>query len=332
MNQIKTLRDVKILGTGSYVPDLIYTNEYLSTIVTTNPEWIFKNLGIRERRIAAKNQCTSDLALIACENALQNAKLSPLDIDLIIVATTTPDRQAPSTACILQQKLGCVNAAAFDLGAVCSGFLYALTTGSQFISTGMYENILVVGADTFSTIIDWDKRDCVFFGDGAGAVILTKSCENSDSYIVSKLFADGTGKFAWTIPAGGSEYPTSLESLNARDHYFKMDGKAVFKTATEVLPKAISEILEHAKIKKDNLKYIIPHQPSIGILKETASILGIDFSKILTNMDKYANTSAATIPLLLDETNRKGLINRGDYIVFAAVGSGWTWGASLVKW
>lgn len=332
MNQIKTLKNVQISGTGSYVPDLIYTNEYLSTKVDTNPEWIFNNLGIKERRIAGNNQCTSDLAYFACLNALTSANLTPLDIDLIIVATTTPDRQAPSTACILQDKLGCENAAAFDLGAVCSGFLYALTTGSQYIATGMYENVLVVGADTFSTIVDWSKRDCVFFGDGAGAVILTKTKENSKSFLVSKLFANGKGKFAWTIPGGGSEKPTSLESIAAKEHYFKMDGKAVFKTATEVLPKAITEILKHANIEIENLKFIIPHQPSIGILKSTAEILKIDFSKILTNMDKYANTSAATIPLLLDETNKKGLIKRGDYIVFAAVGSGWTWGASLVKW
>ena len=330
MNVIKRVNNVKILSTGSYVPETVYTNEYLSTIVDTDPEWIFKNLGIRERRIVSKNQATSDLAYEASVNALRNAFMVPTDIDLIIVATTTPDRQAPSTACILQQKLGASNAAAFDLAAVCSGFLYALTTGVQYIASGMYENILVVGADTFSTVVDWTRRDCIFFGDGAGAVILTK--DNEENFIVSKLFADGRGMDAWTIPAGGSEKQASLDTINSGEHFFKMDGKAVFKTATEVLPKAINEILNHTKIKIEEIKYIIPHQPSIGILKETAEILKIDFSKILTNMDKYANTSAATIPILLDETNKQKLLERGDYIILAAVGSGWTWGAALIKW
>ena len=330
MNVIKKVNNVKILSTGSYLPETVYTNEYLSTIVDTNAEWIFNNLGIRERRVASKNQATSDLAFEASIKALKNAQMKASDIDLIIVATTTPDRQAPSTACILQKKLGAFNAAAFDLAAVCSGFLYALTTGAQFIASGMYENILVVGADTFSSIVDWTRRDCVFFGDGAGAIILTK--DNGNSFFVSKLFADGRGMEAWTIPAGGSEKKTSLETFNSKEHFFKMDGQAVFKTATEVLPKAINEVLSQTNIKIEEIKYIIPHQPSIGILKKTAQTLRIDFSKILTNMDKYANTSAATIPILLDETVQKGLLNRGDYIVLAAVGSGWTWGAALIKW
>lgn len=330
MNKIRSIKNVRILSTGSYVPETIYTNEYLASIVNTDADWIYNTLGISERRIASKTQATSDLAFFAAKKAIENSGLSTMEIDLIIVATTTPDRLAPSTACILQNKLGAYNSAAFDINAVCSGFIYALTTGAQFISSGMYENILIVGADTFSRVVDWKRRDCVFFGDGAGAVVLTVS--NVESFLVSKLFADGKGKNVWTIPAGGAEKPTSRETLDSGLHFFQMDGRAVFDTAVEVLPLAIKEVLEYSNVSLEEVKYIIPHQPSIGILKETAKRLGIDFSKILTNMKSYANTSAATIPLLLDETNQKGMLTRGDNIVFAAVGAGWTWGASLIKW
>jgi 3-oxoacyl-[acyl-carrier-protein] synthase-3 len=332
MSNACTIENIKILATGSCTPDTIYSNEYLSTLTGTTSEWIYNNLGIKERRIVAKGECTSDLAYRAAKIALSKANISEKDIDLIIVATTTPDRPAPSTACILQDKLKAYNAAAFDLGAVCSGFIYALTTGAQFIASGMYKNVLIVGADVFSSIVDWRRRDCVFFGDGAGAILLAQADHNDQTFMVSKLFADGRGKNAWTIGAGGSEMPASIESINANKHFFEMDGKAVFETATKVLPQAINEVLKTANIDINQIKYIIPHQPSIKILKETARALGIEFSKVLTNMDKYANTSAATIPLLLDETINNGLIQSGDYIVFAAVGSGWTWGATLIKW
>ena len=324
-------RNVKISGTGSYVPEKIFTNEYLSTIVDTSPEWIFNTLGIRERHIASDTECTSDLAAEAAIRALSMANLRADNIDLIIVSTTTPDRIAPSTACIVQEKIGAFNAAAFDMNAVCSGFLYASTVASQFITSGMYDHVLVIGADTFSKITDWSRRDCVFFGDGAGAAIFSQTSDNS-GFISTNLHADGRGKMAWTVPAGGSERPSSHATIDNGEHTFLMDGKVVFDTATTVLPQAIIQVLESCKLTMDNIKYIVPHQPSIGILKETAKVLGIDFSKVITNMDRYANTSSGTIPILLDETNRAGKFEAGDYILFAAVGSGWTWGASIMKW
>jgi len=328
---IKTIRNVRIVGTGSFAPEQIYTNEYLSTKVDTTPEWIYKTLGIKERRIAKSSEWTSDLAAEAARRAIDMAGISADDIDLIIVATTTPDRIAPSTACIVQEKIKAFNAAAFDMNAVCSGFLYASTVASQFVSSGMYDNVLVVGADTFSKITDWTRRDCVFFGDGAGAAIYSHASVG-DGFLAANLYADGRGKSAWTVPAGGSENPASKSTVEAGGHHFLMDGKAVFDTATIVLPKAINEVLAECGLTISDIKYVVPHQPSIGILKKTAEIIGADFSKFLTNMDRYANTSGGTIPILLDETNRAGMLSSGDLILFCAVGSGWTWGASVMKW
>ena len=319
-----------IIGTGSYLPEKVYTNEYLESIVDTTSSWIYNNLGIKKRHISASNQSTSDLATISAENSLKDANLLPSDIDLIIVATSSPDRLAPSTACIVQDKLKAYNAAAFDISAVCSGFLFAMSTACQFISSGTYENILVIGADTFSKITDWSKRDCVFFGDGAGSVVIQRSIK--EGFLSHQLFSDGRGKFNFTIPAGGSEIPASKDSVENKLHYFKMNGKNVFETAIKVLPIAIKKALNEANLEINDIKFLIPHQPSINILKETAKIIGFPFSKVMTNMDKYANTSGATIPILLDEINKDNKLNKDDFIMFAAVGSGWTYGASIIKW
>lgn len=329
---IQKVRNVKIIGTGSYLPTEIRTNEHLEKLVDTSAEWIFKNLGVKERRIAAPGEYTSDLAAKAAIKALEMAGLSPLDIDLILVATTTPDRLAPSTACIVQEKLGAFKAAAFDIGAVCSGFIYASTVAIQFISAGTYNNVLVIGSDIFSRITDWSRRDCVFFGDGAGAAIYSHADEAEEGFISSALFADGRGKFAWTVPAGGTEKVADFETVKNGEHYFVMDGKAVYSTAINVLPQAINHVLDSAGITLDDVKYIIPHQPSIGILKETARVLKADFGKFLLTMDKYANISAGNLPVILDEAVRANKINRGDVLLMAAVGSGWTWGASVLKW
>ncbi len=331
MKNIKQIRNVKICGTGSYVPEQIVSNEDLAKIVDTNADWIYNTLGIKERRRAADGQSSSDLGAIAALRAIEDAGITVNDIDLIIVATATPDRSAPSTACFVQDKIKAYNAAAFDVSAVCSGFLYASTVASQFISAGMYDHVLVIGADCFSKITDYTKRDCVFFGDGAGAAVFTHTDDNS-GFIASTLHANGAGKFAWTVPAGGSEIPASISSVEKGDHFFHMDGKAVFETAIKVLPEAINKVLDASGVSIDQIKYVIPHQPSIGILKKTAEILNIDFSKFLTNMDKYANTSGGTIPILLDETNRAGMLEHGDLVLFCAVGAGWSWGASLIKW
>ena len=322
------VRRAKIIGTGSFVPDQIYSNEYLASIVDTDADWIFQNLGIKERRIASSTQATSDLASIAAMKAISDAKLKVLDIDLIIVATATPDRMAPSTACFVQHKIQAYNAVAFDVSAVCSGFLYALSVATQFIASGVYNNVLCIGADTFSKIVDWNRRDCVFFGDGAGAAVLTH-CNDSEGFWNFRLFSDGRGTDGFTIPAGGSELPASSETIAKNLHTFRMDGKAVYNTATEVLPKAILSVLNDCKMSIDDIDYLIPHQPSIAILKKTAEIIGLPFNKVMTNMDRYANTSGGTIPILLDEVNRSGFLKRGKNILFAAVGSGWTWGAGI---
>ncbi len=325
------VRNVKIVGTGSYVPEKIYTNKYLATIVDTNEEWIEKILGIKERRIASKDEATSDLAWKAGENAIRHAGLTENDIDLIIVATSTPDRPCPSTACFVQDKLKAYNAVVFDIAAVCSGFLYGMSVASQFIASGVYDNVLVIGADTFSKITDWTRRDCVFFGDGAGAAVLSHA-NDGEGFLAYRLYSDGRGRYNFTVPAGGSENPASIKTVKEGLHYFQMNGKEVFKSATTLLPQAIRKVLKDTGLKVDDIDYMIPHQPSIGILKKTAEILEFPFEKVMTNMDKYANTSAGTIPILLDELNKSGKLKKGNIIVFTAIGAGWTWGASIIKW
>ncbi len=325
------VRNAKIIGTGSYIPEKVYTNEYLETILPTNSKWIFDNLGIKERHIAKNDEATSDLAWKAGERAIENSGLMKEDIDLIIVCTATPDRLAPSTACIVQDKLQAYNAVAFDVSAVCSGFLFGMSVASQYISSGVYDNVLVIGADTFSKITDWSRRDAVFFGDGAGAAVISHSNVNG-GFLAYRLFSDGRGRENFTIPGGGSEFPASSKTISEGKHFFKMNGRAVYETATKVLPKAINQVLKDTGLNVDDIDLMIPHQPSIGILKKTASVIGLPFEKVMTNMDKYANTSGGTLPILLDEVHREGKIKKGDIILFAAVGSGWTYGAAIIKW
>ena len=325
------VRQAKIIGTGSYLPEKILTNQDLEKMVDTNDKWIFENLGIRERRIAGFNQASSDLGAEAGLKAIKNANLEPDEIDLIIVATSTPDRLAPSTACIVQDKIKAYNAVCFDLAAVCSGFLYGMSVACQFIASGVYDHVLVIGSDTFSRITDFRQRDCVFFGDGAGAAVLSHA-DDSEGFLAFRLYSDGRGKFNFTVPAGGSELPATAETVEKGLHYYQMNGKAVYDTATKVLPRVINEVLFDSGISVQDIKYLIPHQPSIKILKDTAEILGLPFSKVMTNMKNYANTSAGTIPILLDEVHRSGRITKGDIILFAAIGSGWTYGASVIKW
>ena len=329
MNQ--TVRQVKIIGTGSYTPERILTNEELEKKVDTNANWIYKNLGIKERHIAAENESTSDLAAKAGISAIEDAGLSANDIQLIIIATATPDRLAPSTASIVQHKIKAYNAVAFDIAAVCSGFLFGLSIASQFIASHVYNNVLVIGADTFSRITDWSRRDAVFFGDGAGAAILT-SANNNEGFLSFRLYTDGRGKFNFTVPAGGSENPANKETIDNRLHYFQMNGKEVFKAATKYLPGAINEVLNDSCLTVNDIDYMIPHQPGIKILIKTAELVGLPFEKVQTNMDKYANTSGGTIPILLDEVNKKGLLTPDKHILFAAIGAGWTYGAAVIKW
>ena len=325
------VRNVRISGTGSFAPAKVYTNAYLETLVPTKARWVEDNLGIRERRVAESHECTSDLAWQAGARAIENAGLTPDDINLIIVATATPDRLAPSTAAIVQDKLRAYNAVAFDISAVCSGFLYGMSVASQYIASGVYDNVLVIGADTFSKIIDWKRRDCVFFGDGAGAAVMTHAGEDQ-GFLAFRLYTDGRGKFNFTIPAGGSEMPASRETVEQGLHYFQMNGTAVYETGTKVLPEAINQVLTDTGLTIDQVDFMVPHQPSIRILRKTAEIVGLPFEKVMTNMDRYANTSGGTIPILLDEVNRSGRLKSGHHVLFAAVGSGWTYGAALIRW
>lgn len=314
-----------IKGTGSYAPKNIVKNDHFESIGSSDKQ-IFENLGIKERRIST-GETTSDLAFKAGLSAIDDSGLEPNDIDLIILATATPDRLAPSCACFVQDKLKAKNAVAFDISAVCSGALFATSTGVQYVKTGMYKNVLVIGADTFSHITDWSRRDAVFFGDGAGALVLSNTTEDK-GFIDFILHTDGTGKEHFTIPAGGSETPTSETTLDDGEHFFQMNGSEVYKTAIDV----ISEILDKNNRSIEEVKFLLPHQPSIKILQEVARRVNLPFEKVKTNMDRYANTSGGTIPIILDETLKNNKFENGDLLLFAAVGAGWTWGTALYKW
>jgi 3-oxoacyl-[acyl-carrier-protein] synthase III len=323
------MRNVYIKGTGSYAPANIVKNDFFEKVGSSD-EWIFERLGIRERRIST-GETTSDLGYKAGLLAIENAGLTVNDIDLLIVATATPDRQAPSCACFIQEKLEAFNTVAFDVAAVCSGALFTISVGVQYIKSGMYNNVLVIGADTFSNITDWSRRDSVFFGDGAGAMVLSHT-EKDKGFLDFVLHSDGRGKEHFTIPGGGSENPANQETIDKRQHYFQMNGQEVFNTAIDVVPKSINEILAKNNFSIDQIDYMLPHQPSIKILQEIAKRVNMPFEKVKTNMDRYANTSGGTIPILLDELHRSDTFKPNDMLLFAAVGAGWTWGTALYRW
>jgi 3-oxoacyl-[acyl-carrier-protein] synthase-3 len=308
---------VRIRSTGSHLPSRVVTNqELVDQGVPTSAEWVWNTLGIRERRVAAASEDASDLAAQAGLAAIRNAGIGRNDIEMIILATSTPDRKCPSTACITQTKMGITNhCPAFDVSAVCSGFLYGLMIAGQFIQSGTYERILVIGVDVFSKITDWRHRNSVFFGDGAGAVVVEKTENN---FFAGLLHADGMGMDCFTV------YPDQAT--------FTMNGRAVFETATEAMPCAMMQLLRLHNRSFDDVKMIIPHQPSLRVLKATAEKLEIPFSKLQTNLDLHANTAGATVPLLLDQVNQRNLLAPGDEVMFAAVGAGWTWGAILYQW
>ncbi len=310
--------NVCIRSTGSYVPARILTNEDIIGDLPTSPEWVVETWGIRQRRVAEPDEYTSDLAARAGLEAIASAGLEPNEIDLIIVATSTPDRKAPSSACMAQRKMGIRNGCpAFDVAAVCSGFLYGITIAGQFIQNGVYDHALVIGADTYSKVTNWNDRSCVFFGDGSGAVVLERN-GREDGLFSSILFADGEGMDDFTI------YPA--------DGYFTMNGKAVYAKATAVLPECIQQILCLNHLGLEDVSMIIPHQASAHVLKRTAEALHIPYSRIETNLELYANTAGATVPLLLDQINHRGLIQMNDLLLFAAIGAGWTWSATLYRW
>jgi 3-oxoacyl-[acyl-carrier-protein] synthase-3 len=323
------MKNVEIIGTGSYVPPHIRSNEFFEKVGSSD-HWIKEKLGIHERRIAL-DETTSDLASKAAIEAIRDAGLSPNDIDLIVVATATPDRQAPSCACFVQKKINAINAVAFDISAVCSGALYAVCTAMQFVKTGVYKNVLVIGADTFSTITDWSRRDSVFFGDGAGAIILSGTNEDK-GFIDFSMHTDSVGLDHFTIPGGGAEQPSSLQTIDSGSHFWQMDGQEIYKTAIDVLPKSINKLLEKNKLTIEDIHCLLPHQPSIRILKDIAASIGMPFDRVKTNMDRYANTSGGTIPIVLDEVRKREGFKPGQIVLMASIGAGMTWATALYKW
>ena len=323
------MRGVRILGIGHYCPENIVRNKDLEKIVETTDEWIIKRTGIRERRIST-GEGTVDLAYKAAINALKNSKCNKEDIDLIIVATTTPDKLMPSTACSIQGLLGCKNAAAFDISAACSGFVYSLIVGSSLIKGTDKKKALIIGSEVLSKITDWsDRNTCVLFGDGAGAAVIELSEEDS---IISTCFAADGELGEKTLVAAELKINTPFSSDESNEkRYVEMKGAEVFKFAVSVLPEIVKELLEKANEDINNIKYIVPHQANLRIIDEAARRLQIDREKFYVNVDKYGNTSAASIPIALSELIEKGLINKGDKIILAAFGGGLTWAGTLIK-
>ena len=315
----------RVVGTGSYLPEKVLTNQDLERMVDTSDEWVVTRTGIRQRHVAAPDQNASDLALAAGRRAIEAAGISVHDIDLIIVATTTPDMVFPSTACILQAKLGVRGSPAFDVQAVCSGFVYGVATADQFIRSGQYRNVLVVGTEVYSRILDWnDRATCVLFGDGAGAVVL--AADASPGILSSHLHADGSYAEMLSVPGTVSGGKVSGRPL------LIMEGSAVFKFAVRVLGEVAEEALAANRLDKTQIDWLIPHQANIRIIQATAKKLGLSMEKVVTTVDRHANTSAASIPLALDEAVRDGRICPGQHVLLEGVGGGFTWGSVLIKW
>ena len=325
---------VRILATGAYSPDKVLSNFDLEKIVETSDEWITTRTGIKERRIATPEQATSDLAHGAASKALEMAGIKAEDLSAIIVATLTPDKILPSTACILQKKLGASNSICFDIQAACSGLLYSLEVAiSMLRSNPKYKYILVVGAEKLSSVTDWtDRGTCVLFGDGASAIILERTEDADDCLIASKLGADGNYADILHIPAGGSAMPSSHETVDAKLHSIKMGGQEVFKLAVNGMVGACKDTLASSGVASANVAWVVPHQANMRILKAVASRLDIPEEKVYVNVDRFGNTSAASIGLCLDEMFRSGKIKRNDYILLTAFGGGLTWGAMLLRW
>jgi len=321
-----------IVGTGSFVPPKIVTNKDLEKIVDTSDEWIVTRTGIRERRIAEPSMATSDMATEAALRALKSAEMKAEELDLIIVATVTPDMNFPATSCIVQNNIGAFNAAAFDLEAACSGFLYGLVVANQFILSGIYKNILIIGAECLSKFTNWkDRSTCVLFGDGAGAVIMSRVKEGY-GIISQHLGADGSGGKFLTVEAGGSRKPASIETVEKELHYIQMDGSEVFKFAVRTMANAAEEAVKLAGLTKGEVDFLIPHQANIRIIEAARKRLNLPESKVFVNLDKYGNMSAASIPVALDEAYSQGCIKKGDNIVLVAFGAGLTWASVLMKW
>ncbi len=321
-----------ITGTGMGLPGKIMTNADLEKIVDTSDEWITTRSGIKQRYIAEPGEYTSDLAVKAAWEALEQAGLKPEELDAIIVGTITPDYPFPAAACVVQEKLGAHRAAAFDLSAGCTGFMYAITVGAQFINTGMYRNILIIGAETLSRILNWeDRTTCVLFGDGAGAVVL-QPVSKGKGILACELGSDGAGVPLLLQTAGGSKYPASAETVSGKQHSIYMAGKDVFKFAVKVMGEVAEKAIAKAGLTIDDIDFFIPHQANIRIIDSAAKRLGLDMSKVFVNVDRYGNTSSASIGIALAEAVREGKVKDGDTLVLVGFGAGLTWGACVLCW
>jgi 3-oxoacyl-[acyl-carrier-protein] synthase-3 len=322
-----------ILGTGTYAPKRVLTNAELETMVATNGDWIVSRTGIRERRIAAEEQATSDLAAAAARQALDFAGLAPEDVDMIIVATVTGDTPTPACATHVQALLGAKNACAFDIGAACAGSLYGLTIADQFIRSGAMKHVLVIGAETLSRFVDWTNREtCVLFGDAAGALLLGPTEETGRGLLASTLRTDGTLSGILGIFGGGSRRPLSPGLLDDNGAKIKMRGREVYKFATRVLPEVVSETLAKANLTAADVTHVISHQANLRILEYALTTLGVPVEKCWINIDRYGNTSSASMPITLDEANRAGKLKKGDVIAMMAMGAGMTWGGAVWRW
>lgn len=326
------MRSVGIVGIGSYVPENIMTNKNFEEFLDTSDEWITSRTGIRQRHIAPEDMSVSDLCYQAGLKALADARIAPEEVELVIVATVTPDYAFPATACLVADRLGAKNAAAFDLEAGCSGFIYGVATGSQFVAAGLYKTVLVIGGETLSKILNWsDRSTCILFGDGAGAAVLRPVKEGS-GFLGFELGSDGSGGHLLSLPAGGSKCPASPETVEKKLHTLQMEGKEVFKFAVRVMGDASVRVLEKAGLAQGEIDLLVPHQANIRIVDAAVKRLGISRDKVVINLERYGNMSAASIPVALDEAVKTGRIKEGDNIVMVGFGTGLTWGACVLKW
>lgn len=326
--------ECRIAGTGRYVPEKILTNTDLEKIVETSDEWIIKRTGIRERRIAAEDQSTSDLALEAARVALDRAGLAAEDLDAIILATLTPDTYCPAGACYVQNLLGATNACAFDLSAACTGFVYGITVGSSLVRAGIHKNVLVLGAETLSRFIDYtDRNTCILFGDGAGAAVLSRAEEGGDSRLLDHyLRSDGGGTDLIIMPGGGARRPSSHDTVDGKLHFLSMQGNDVFKFATKSMQTLIETAIERNGLSVDDLDLVVPHQVNSRIIDTVLRKVDIPEEKIYLNLQRYGNTSAASVPMALHEAVEEGRVQAGNLVLLVAFGAGLTWGYNLVRW
>jgi 3-oxoacyl-[acyl-carrier-protein] synthase-3 len=328
------MASVIIAGVGAYTPERILTNADLCKMVDTSDEWIRTRSGISERHIAGPDEATSDLALKAAAAALKDANISASEVDLLIVATATPDYPLPSTACVVQHKLGIPpHATAFDIAAACSGFVYALEIAYGQLLTGRYKCALIIGAEKLSSIVDWsDRTTCVLFGDGAGAAVLKKVDQDGIGIIGSDLGADGELAEYLYIPAGGSRCPSSAKTVAEKSQFLRMKGKEIFKNAVRVMETVAREMVEQHQLTFDQINLVIPHQANVRIVEALAGNLGVPLERFYVNIDRFGNTSSASIPIALDEARRAGRIKPGDYTLLVAFGAGFTYGSTLIRW